>query len=197
MDPGEEPAGPRWGLLTGESALVLGLIGVIVAGTFLVNTIQPANQRTNTIYGKTTMQVHNLGKGGIQPGEVQPRQSIPPQNLVSKQGEVPAEPPPPTPIATKPPTKPVATPKPTTGTGSPPILPGQPSNPGGGGSKPCGLLGLGSCPQQTAPADTQPDPAASAPPTTDTQSQTTGKTTTKKNTATKPTPAPTATPAAG
>jgi hypothetical protein len=193
MDPVDAPAERRWGLLTGETALVLGLIGVIVAGTFLVDTIQPASERTNTIYGKTTMKVHNLGTGGIQPGAVQPRQSIPPQNLVSKPGEVPLEPPPPTPIPTKAVVTPVATPKPTTGAKTPPILPAPGTNPGGGGTKPCGLLGLGSCPQQTAPADTQPDPAVSATPTPATQ--TTSKTT-KKKTAVKPTPTPTTTPAA-
>lgn len=179
MEPVVAPAERRWGLLTGETALVLGLIGVIVAGTFLVDTIQPASERTNTIYGKTTMKVHNLGKGGIQPGEVQPRAYIPPQNLVSTPGEVPVEPPPPTPIATKAPQPTsVATPKPTTGTGTPPILT-PPDN--GGGTQGCGLLGLGTCPPKETP---QPSiTAAGTPPAaTDTQPQTATKKTPKKPT---------------
>ena len=151
MEPVDAPAERRWGLLTGETALVLALIGVIVAGTFLVDTIQPASERTNTIYGKTTMKVHNLGKGGIQPGAVQPRAYIPPQNLVSKPGEVDATLPTPTPIATKPPkATPVATPKPsaTTGTGGGPLLP--PPSPSTGGNH-CGLLGLSPCPEVNTP----------------------------------------------
>jgi hypothetical protein len=170
MEPVDAPAERRWGLLTGETALVLALIAVIVAGTALVNVIQPPSSRTNTVYGKTTMKVHNLGKGGIQPGAVTPRAYIPPQHLVSNPGEVPPEPPPPTPIATKPPKPtPTATPKPTTGTGTGtgPILGGGGGTAPGGGGKPCGLLGLATCPESPAPTPSSP-PASepSAAPTT-------------------------------
>jgi hypothetical protein len=165
------PAERRWGLLTGETALVLALIAVIVAGTFLVNAIQPSSSRTNTVYGKTTMQVHNLGKGGIQPGVVTPRKIVVAPPVIAPAGPTPIPtlaPPTGTTPTTAPTKAPTATPtkKPGGGVLTPPSGGG-----GGGGGGGCTLIIVG-----CDPAD-QDTHQPSAEPT---------KTTTK--------PAPTATP---
>jgi hypothetical protein len=68
----------RWGPLTAETAIVLGVAAAIVAGAFMVETIQPASQRTNTSVGPETIVEHQLGQGGIKPGALQPRTIVRP-----------------------------------------------------------------------------------------------------------------------
>jgi hypothetical protein len=192
MEPVDAPAERRWGLLTGETALVLGLIGVIVAGTFLVDTIQPASERTNTIYGKTTMKVHNLCKGGIQPGAVQPRQIVVPPPVAS----APAGP---TPLPTLAPPKggTTATTAPTKGpTTAPTKAPGGGviTPPTGGGNGGCTLIVFGCDPGDSDNHSPSPNPSTSAetpPAATGTGAETQPQTAAKKTTTTKtPTPAP-------
>jgi hypothetical protein len=165
LEPDDVPAERRWGLLTGETALVLGLIAVIGAGTFLVNAIQPASSRTNTVYGKTTMKVHNLGKGGIQPGVVTPRKIVVAPPVVAPTG--------PTPIPTlAPPTGTTPTTAPTKApTTTPTKKPGggvlNPPSTGGGGGGGCTLIIVGCDPadQDTQQPTTAPSSPAKATPT--------------------------------
>jgi hypothetical protein len=195
MEPVVAPAERRWGLLTGETALVLGLIGVIVAGTFLVDTIQPASERTNTIYGKTTMKVHNLGKGGIQPGAVQPRQIVVQPPVVTGPAAV-------TPLPTLAPPK-SSTGKPTTApTTAPTKAPGGGvfTPPAGGGHGGCTLIVFNCDPGDSDTKSPSPQPSSPAEPTTSpttgTETGTQPQTAAKKTPEKKPTPASTPTPPA-
>ncbi|MGQ0467984.1 MAG: hypothetical protein ACT4QG_22035 [Sporichthyaceae bacterium] len=157
----------RWGPLTAETAIVLGVAGAIVAGAFFMDAVRPTNERTNTTVGKDTVEVHQLGKGGIKPGPVQPRVIAPPKPVVA-------------PTATSLPTplpKPVktATAVPTVApTQEAPVGGGGPLLGGGGGSdpttKPCGLLGLAKCPKEddtTSPSD-GPGPGSTSTPAPET-----------------------------
>lgn len=183
----------RWGPLTAETAIVLGVAGAIVAGAFLVEAIQPARERTNTISGKDTIEIHQVGTGGVKPGALQRRTIV----------QQPVKPVVPTtaPTATA---KPGKTPKPQVTAaptqdvpGSGPNVPGQ----GGGGNDGGPLCGiLGNCPDTEPDPGETPEPQPSEPPddteptpapTTDTDSNTASKTDTasakKKKT---PTPSP-------
>lgn len=187
----EKDRSRRWGPLTAETAIVLGVAAAIVAGAFLVEAVQPAAERTNTISGKDTIEIHQVGKGGVQPGALQRR-------TIVQQPVKPVVVPTATPTTTA---KPGKTPKPRVTAaptqdvpGSGPNLPGQ----GGGGNDGGPLCGiLGNCPDNEPEPEQTPDPEptegteATPAPTTDTESNTTSKTDTasakKKK---KPTPSP-------
>jgi hypothetical protein len=199
LEPVDAPAERRWGLLTGETALVLGLIAVIVVGTFLINAVQPASSRTNTVYGKTTMKVHNLGKGGIQPGVVTPRKIVvPPPVVAAPTGATPL----PTlapPKGTTPTTGPTTAPttKPTKAPGGGVLTPPTGGGGGSGGGGGCTLIVFGCDPsdrdthQPTTPPTQPTTPSTSqTPPATGTTPETATKKTDKKKTATKPKPTP-------
>ena len=153
----------RWGPLTAETAIVLGVAAAIFAGAFAVDSLRPTDERTNTTFGKDTVEVHQLGKGGIKPGPVQPR-VIP----TSK----------PTVAPTAPAGVSTASPKPVkTATAVPTVAPTQPTSGGGlipgtgpqdPNTEPCGLLNLGKCPKEepddSTPTGQDPDPGATATP---------------------------------
>lgn len=154
----------RWGPLTAETAIVLGVAGAIFAGAFAVDAMRPTNERNNTTYGKDTVEVHQIGKGGIKPGVLTARVIEPPKATVAPTATgAPTPLPKPVKTATAVPT--VAPTQPTSGGGGLP-LPG--GGTGGGSTKPCGLLGLGKCPEEkpddVPAAEEGPEPGATATP---------------------------------
>jgi hypothetical protein len=136
----------RFGPFTAEGGLVLALVAVIAGGTLVVDSISPDSKpQTRTVYGTPTVRVHDIGTGGIQPGDVQPRAIIP--VVAASAGTVPG-----TAVVTAVP-KPTVAPKkkakkvavPTTPTTAQPVVTADPNpvtepDPGGGQPTPC-LLG--------------------------------------------------------
>lgn len=155
----------RWGPLTAETAIVLGVAGAIVAGAFMVEAIQPSSQRTNTSVGPETIVEHQLGQGGIKPGALQPRTIVRPT----------AKPVTPTALPTTT-AKPTKTPKPAKTT-EPTNEPGGGAitDPGTGGGSTCTPIPLiRTCPDEPVktpdpePADPEPeDPPADTDPAPD------------------------------
>ena len=154
----------RVGFLTMETALVLGLIVLIVAGSFLVHVTFPSNRESETVIGDQKVRITTVGKGGVLPGPVEPR-VIP--VVVPTPAPVrtpkPAKPKPVTAVPTPTPT-PSPTPKPGGGGTSP--LPG--GGGGGGGNQECTVLIFckpGETPAPTPkPQPANPDPANPANP---------------------------------
>lgn len=101
----EKDRSRRWGPLTAETAIVLGVAAAIVAGAYAMESVRPTNERTTTTVGNDTIEVHQLGKGGIKPGALQPRVIVAPKPSVAPSAA-------PTPVATAT-AKPVKKPKPT------------------------------------------------------------------------------------
>ncbi|MBA3744019.1 hypothetical protein [Sporichthya sp.] len=139
----------RYGFLTMESALVLGLAVLIVLGSFLVHLTFPSDRETETVIGDKKVRITTVGKGGVEPGPVQPRvipvvvpTPVPAQTVKPRKAK---------PITAT--TAPTPTPKPTEGSGGGPII--TPPGGGGGGGDECTVLIL--CkPGQTKPPQTQP-----------------------------------------
>ena len=152
----------RFGFLTMETALVLALAVLIVAGSFLVQIAFPSKQVNETVIGDKKVRITTVGKGGVLPGPVQPR-VVP----VVAPTPVPAPPPikprKPKPIAT---TAPTAAPTPTRspgGDGDEVPIPG--GDTGGGGKDECTVLIFCKPGQKPAPASTPtPVPGATEPP---------------------------------
>ncbi len=148
----------RFGFLSVESALVLGLAALIVVGSFLVNAAFPSKQANETIIGDKKVKITTVGKGGVIPGPVQPR-VIPVVVPTPVPTKIPKPPKKPKPIAGT--ATPTPTPEPTKGSGGGVINPG-----GGGGEQECTVLIL--CkPGQKTPKPTatpDPNPAATEPP---------------------------------
>jgi hypothetical protein len=168
-------SGRRFGPISAESLLVLTLAGIIAGGSVLVNRVDPGTRRTETTVGATTYTTHNLGQGGIKPGDIQARTISQVRPVTSDKVAGDNPPPSPKPIAKKggkatpAPTAPAAG---TIGTGSPtgggaPTGGGSGSGPAGGGTgggaPPCTGLGslLGGC--GTKPTATGPQAGATPP----------------------------------
>lgn len=153
----------RWGPLTAETAIVLGVAAAIFAGAFAVDAMRPTNERTNTTFGKDTVEVHQIGKGGIKPGALQPRTIVVPKPTAAPTTPTGLPTPLPKPVKTATAVPTVKPTQPTSGGGGLPSLPG-PADPS---TKPCGLLGLGKCPKEepepgptptSDPGSTDPEP---------------------------------------
>lgn len=167
----------RWGPLTAETAIVLGVAAAIVAGAYAMESVRPTNERTTTTVGKDTIEVHQLGKGGIKPGALQPRVVVAPKPTAASSA---------VPIAAATATaKPAKTPKPTaaptptatTAPGSGGILNPPPGEENEATCTPIPLIK--SCPEpgpepedpragdpptaEAPPANTPPEPAAAQP----------------------------------
>lgn len=156
----DEPA-RRFGFLTMESALVLGIVALIVLGSFLVHAAFPSKQETETVIGDKKVRITTVGKGGVLPGPVQPR-VVP----VVAPTPVPAavtttKPRKPKPAATVAPL-PTPTPTPTNGGGNGPLPGGGGGGGGGGGNNECTVLIFCKPGQKPAPTPT-PAPAAPTP----------------------------------
>lgn len=160
----------RFGPLSAESLLVLTLAGIIAGASVLVNQVAPGRHRTQTTVGATTYNIHNVGEGGIKPGEIQPRTVTPVQVAKSDKVSDDAGPPTPKPVATKKGAKPTPVPTApaagTIGTGSPTGGGTTGGGSGGGtgtGGAPCTGLGslLGGC--GTKPTATGPQAGATPP----------------------------------
>ncbi len=183
----------RWGPLTAETGIVLGVAAAIVAGAFMMEHLQPSGERTNTVNGNDTVKIHNLGKGGVVPGTIQPR------TIVQK----PITPTTPTGVPTTT-AKPGKTPKPqvtaaptTAAPGTGGVIPDPGGGTSGGNCSVAQQL-LGQCPKPSAPPTTDPDPSPVASPepteadtenSTNTVSKTESKAPAPKK-AKAPTPAP-------
>ena len=151
----EDEAVRRFGFLTTETALVLGLVVLIVLGSFMVHTAFPANRATETVIGDKKVRITTVGKGGVVPGPVQPR-TIPVVQATPVPVATPKPRKTPKPVATAGPATP--TPTPTKGTGGGPII----TPPGGGGGE-CTVL-IFCKPGETPKATPEPDPAGTQPP---------------------------------
>lgn len=154
----DEESVRRFGFLTMESALVLGLALLIVLGSLLVHVVLPSKHETTTVVGDKKVKITTVGTGGVQPGPVVARQIVAPVAT-----PVPSRTPkPPKPVKTAAPvvtTGPTA--EPTKGSGGGVLNPGGGGGGGGGGNE-CTVLIL--CKPGQKPAETpSPDPAASNP----------------------------------
>ena len=146
----------RWVPIRAEGALVLGLIGLIAGGTFVLNEVSDPSVTTRTTYGAPMVRIQRVDQGGVKPGPVQAR-VIEPVVPATTSGLVAA------PVTTAPPVVPpkkvvvATTPNPVTavtpdpapadpgggllppepGTDPAPADPGGGTTPGGGGTQPC------------------------------------------------------------
>ena len=151
----------RFGFLSMETALVLGLVVLIVVGSLLVQVTFPSNPKSETVIGDKKVKITTVGKGGVMPGPVQPRALpvIVPTPVPTETAK-PRKPRKPKPIAGT--VTPTPTSTPTKGSGGVPIL-----TPAGGGDG----AGAGACtvpilckPGQKPAGPPEPDPAATQPP---------------------------------
>lgn len=160
-----EDAPPRrFGFLTMESALVLGLVALIVVGSFLVHVTFPSKQETETVIGDKKVRITTVGKGGVLPGPVQPR--VVPVVVPTPVPVKTVKPRKPKPVATTGPAVPTPTPTPTPGPGGNNPLPGGGGG-GGGGKNDCTVLIFckpGETPVPSPTPTPEPVPAASQPP---------------------------------
>jgi hypothetical protein len=142
----------RFGFLTMETALVLGLAVLIAIGSVLVHVALPSKRQNETVIGDQKVRITTVGKGGVLPGPVEPR-NIP---IVVPTGAATTAPRPhkPKPITGTATPTPVPSPTPTKGGGGPIITPPA----GGGGGGHCTVLIL--CkPGQKPSATPVPQPA--------------------------------------
>lgn len=63
----------RYGGISVETALVLALIVLIVAGSVLAQALMPSQRVTETVVGDKKVRVTTVGKGGVLPGPIEPR----------------------------------------------------------------------------------------------------------------------------
>lgn len=148
----------RFGFLTMETALVLGIVVLIVLGSFLVNVVFPSKQETETVIGDKKVRITTVGKGGVLPGPVQPRvvPSVAPTPVPAAVATVkPRKPKPAAPAAPTP----TPTPTPTNGGGGKNPLPG---GGGGGGQNECTVL-IFCKPGQTPGPTPTPTPTPAGP----------------------------------
>jgi len=152
----DEPERRFAGFLTMETALVLALVALIAVGSLLVHLALPSKRENTTVVGDKKVKITTVGKGGVQPGAIQPR-TIPvvaPTPAVAK------------PVKTAKPRK-TATPLGPTATPSP--VPtktsggGLPGGGGGGGGDTCTVLILCKPGQKPAPTPS-PQPGATSSP---------------------------------
>lgn len=149
----------HFGFLTMETALVLGLVVLIVIGSLLVQVTFPSNPKNETVIGDKKVRITTVGKGGVMPGPVQPRAlSVVVPTPVPTSTAKPRKPKPIAGTATPAPAR-----TPTKSPGGGPIL--TPPGAGGGGS------GSGECtvpilckPGQKPAEPREADPEATQPP---------------------------------
>ncbi|HUR75266.1 MAG TPA: hypothetical protein VMZ00_13390 [Sporichthya sp.] len=148
----------RFGILTAETALVLGLVVLIALGSFLVHIAFPSHRDTETVIGDKKVKITTVGAGGVVPGPVQPR-VIPVAVPTPVAATTPPKPlTPPKPIGGT--ATPTPTPTPTKGSGGGPIITPGGGGGGGGGGGTCTVVIL--CkPGQKKPTPT-PTPAPGA-----------------------------------
>jgi hypothetical protein len=151
----EEESESRFGFLTMETALVLGVVALIVLGSFLVHLTLPSKHANTTVVGDKKVTITTVGKGGVEPGAIQPR-NIPvvvPTPVVTKPLKTPK------PRKTVSPLGPTGTPTPTPTKGGGIVTPG---GGGGGGGGQCTVLIL--CKPGQKPSQTpSPQPVATDP----------------------------------
>ncbi|WP_019877262.1 hypothetical protein [Sporichthya polymorpha] len=153
----------RVGPLTAETALVLALVAVIALGSVFVQWALPSNREAETVIGDQKVRITTVGKGGVEPGPVEPRVVQQPVATPIPVGLPPVA----TPKPLKTP-KPARTPKPTpTPDPNDPVVSPLPGGGGGGGGggrgDDCTVLIL--CrPGQTPKATPKPDPGATTAP---------------------------------
>lgn len=63
----------RFSPIRAEGALVLGLLGVIAGGTYVINTYAEPTVTTRTVTGAPIARIERVDQGGVKPGPVQPR----------------------------------------------------------------------------------------------------------------------------
>ena len=176
----------RWGLLTAETAIVLGVAAAIVAGAFMVEALQPAGEKTTTTVGKDTIVEHNLGTGGVKPGPLQRRVIVP----------QPVKPATPTALPTTT-AKPGKTPKPVVTAG--PTEPGGVIPGPGTGGAPCTPIPLiRTCPapvtEETPEPTPEPEPSTAPTNQAGTQAASSSSKTAKKKPVAPPSAPPSAQP---
>ena len=153
----------RFGFLTMETALVLGIVALIVLGSFLVHVTFPSKEAAETVIGDKKVRITTVGKDGVQPGPVQSRVVPVAVPTPVPAAVTPVKPRKPKPAAPATPT-PTPTPKPTKGSGG-----GSGSLPGGGGgggNNECTVLIFCKPGQKPAPTPTPtpaPQPSATEP----------------------------------
>lgn len=153
----DEPERRFAGFLTMETALVLGLVALIAIGSLLVHLALPSKRENMTVVGDKKVKITTVGKGGVQPGAIQPR-TIP----VAVATPVAAKP-----VKTAKPRKtasplgPTATPSPSPTKTSGGGLPGGGGGGGGGGGDTCTVLILCKPGQKPEPTPS-PQPAATS-----------------------------------